>query len=100
MIRVARRKLDEFGRVVMPVDLTEEFEFGKEDKLNLQVVEDAVFLRKMSEYQDGYNDIQLDELGRIRIPKELLDEMGCERNCVIGIYVVDKFTIGFKLEKQ
>ena len=99
MTRVMKRKLDEMGRIIVPVDLREEFKFGTKEKFNLQCIGNEVFLRKMSENQeDGYNDIQLDEMGRIRMPKELLDALGWKPKDVIGIYIVDEFTIGFKAE--
>lgn len=71
------RKSDELGRIVIPIDLRNKFGIEKKSYIEIFVKRNNIILRKI-EHKGDTNGIvrQVDELGRVVIPKEIRDIFG------------------------
>jgi len=64
------RKIDELGRVVLPVELRRTLDLGSREKLDLHVQDQYIYLSK-SVPEKNLLSRKIDELGRFVLPMEL-----------------------------
>ena len=78
------RKLDELGRITLPIELRRSLDLDVKDGLEITVQDDCIILKKAecADIFTGSTDEllefegKLDELGRITLPIELLEFEG------------------------
>lgn len=92
------RKVDELGRVVLPISLRGNLKLYTGAKLQLYIDDDFIILEKYNDTKN--NDIALtriiDGLGRIVLPKELRDTLNIPYKTSLEIYL---FKNGIALKK-
>ena len=100
MVRSDVRTIDELGRIILPIVFRKALCVkGKGDKVNLQTVGSMVMLHAMPARPDeGYQGIEIDELGRVLIPKELLEKMDWKKLDKIAIYNVSDDILALELD--
>ena len=94
------RTVDGLGRIILPTAFKMALGLEKGDKVNLRIVGNLVVLHKMTAHpEEEYQGIEVDELGRVLIPKELLEKMGWKIGDKIGVQPFGDDMLAFRLEK-
>ena len=86
-----KRKIDELGRIVLPIDLRNYYGIKSGDKVVLLPVREGIQLAKaeyfiMNQISEDMA-VNVDELGRIVIPKEMRKKMDIANSDPVEIYV-------------
>lgn len=68
------RKVDEFGRVVLPQEFRSKLGINKKEKLEMYKKQDTIFIGK-AEIENSTVSRKIDDLARIVMPKEWRDEL-------------------------
>lgn len=91
------RKVDELGRIVLPVSLRKNLKLYTGAKLQLYINSDFIILEKYNDTKDNNIAITrpLDGLGRIVLPKNLRDTLNIQYKTSLEIHLF-KNGIGLK----
>jgi AbrB family looped-hinge helix DNA binding protein len=87
MTFVIKRKIDELGRLVLPIDHRNHYGITAGDPLLITETEDGILVRKAPEYTDEVKIV--DELGRIVIPKRIRATYNLEAKSALEIHSAD-----------
>lgn len=79
------RKLDELGRVVVPIEMRKELNISEGQKLNVFIRGKNIVLRINTEQEDGML-ATIDELGRILIFNKIREKANIEVGQEVNIY--------------
>ena len=99
MERLNTRKIDEHGRMVLPIELRkkEKWDFG--EKLTFTQIKNVGILHSSDEsYEPKWVDVRIDELGRINIPPEIRRELEWMFNSEVDLFADGEFV--FLRKKQ
>jgi|GEM_PF-2259987 looped-hinge helix DNA binding domain, AbrB family len=82
------RKLDELGRITIPMEIRKTLNINVGDKMGMYINESVMHLVKAS---NGFTGIarNLDELGRWTIPMECRRTLGFQERQKLDIYVIE-----------
>ena len=101
MERYKSRGVDELGRIVLPSDLRTELNLDTEDKVSLTAVSTIVILQKAECNEDaGCYLCDVSELGMIKMPAELRQQMGWNEKDRLALYHTDNLMILKSAEKK
>ena len=87
MTFVIKRKIDELGRLVLPIDHRNHYGISSGDPLFVIETEDGILVRKATEYTDDVKIV--DELGRIVIPKGIRKAFNLEAKSTLEIHATE-----------
>jgi AbrB family looped-hinge helix DNA binding protein len=87
MTFVIKRKIDELGRLVLPIDHRNHYGITAGDPLLITETEDGILVRKAPEYTDEVKIV--DELGRVVIPKRIRATYNLEAKSALEIHSAD-----------
>jgi len=82
------KTIDEFGKMVLHLELRTKLRLSAGTEVTLFPVRNIVVLQKANE-QAKFTTM-VDELGRVTMPKELMEQMGWKQKNKISIYYVDE----------
>lgn len=89
------RKIDELGRVVLPIEIRNQFGYVEKDPIEIFMKNDKIILKKpiLNSKEESVGIIRkLDELGRITIPKEIRNRLDLREKDEVEI-LIDKDSI-------
>lgn len=87
MTFVIKRKIDELGRLVLPIDHRNHYGITAGDPLLITETRDGILVRKAVEYTDEVKIV--DELGRVVIPKRIRESFNLEAKSVLAILATE-----------
>src|SRR5699024_10019495 len=89
------RKVDDLGRVVIPIELRRSLKINEKDPIEIYVDDDKIILKKYVANKSGdiTGEIQVDEISRIAIPNEIRRSLKINEKHPIEIYVDDDKSI-------
>lgn len=88
MTFVIKRKIDELGRLVLPIDHRNHYEIATGDPLLVTDTGEGILVRKAPEYTDEVKIV--DELGRVVIPKRIRENFNLEAKSVLNILATEE----------
>ena len=100
MEKYSSKKIDEFRRLILPIELRARMGLGNKKEetekfyITLQKAGHIIVMQPAKE--DTPNALKIDELGRIKFPIELMEEMGWGIRKAVEIYYVDEKMAIFK----
>ncbi len=80
------RKIDELGRLTIPMELRKAIEAGKRQSLGMYMENGILFLFKVDSDFKGFTR-DLDELGRWTLPSEIRNMLSCEPRQKMDMYI-------------
>ncbi|MDF2908774.1 MAG: AbrB family transcriptional regulator [Herbinix sp.] len=83
------RKIDELGRIVIPIEYRKSFSIKEKDPIGLYIVDGVIHLVKADGRFRGIAR-ELDDLGRLCLPIEARRSLGFEDHQAVDIYVEDE----------
>ena len=97
------RRIDELGRVVIPAELRNTLKWEDKDSLEMYLEKDCVCIRKPN-FEGRIDSVEiirnLDELGRIVIPKELRDKLDITFKNTVEVFVRKDVVMIKKIESS
>lgn len=87
MTFVIKRKIDELGRLVLPIDHRNHYGIASGDAVMITHTADGIFLSKTTDYTDEVKIV--DDLGRVVIPKRIRAELNLKAKSVLEIHATD-----------
>lgn len=87
MTFVIKRKIDELGRLVLPIDHRNHYGITAGDPLLITETEDGILVRKTTDYTDEVK--MVDELGRVIIPKRIRENFNLEAKSILAILATE-----------
>jgi len=87
MTFVIKRKIDELGRLVLPIDHRNHYGITAGDPLLITETGDGILIRKATDYTDEVKIV--DELGRVVIPKRIRESFNLEAKSVLAILATE-----------
>ena len=87
MTFVIKRKIDELGRLVLPIDHRNHYGITAGDPLLITETGNGILVRKAPEYTDEVKIV--DELGRVVIPKRIREDFNLEAKSVLAILATE-----------
>ena len=88
MTFVIKRKIDELGRLVLPIDHRNHYEIAAGDPLLVTDTGDGILVRKAPVYTDEVKIV--DELGRVVIPKRIRENFNLVAKSVLNILATEE----------
>lgn len=92
------RKIDELGRIVLPIELRRKFGIDDKDKIDIYTENNKIILKKADDSDSAGITRRIDELGRIVLPIELRKNFNIDFKDTIDIYIEDNKIILKKYE--
>ncbi len=80
---VTKRKIDELGRIVLPIELRRYFNLSKDDIVDIRATEYDIIISKATEGSSSKKTV--DVLGRIYIPHEMREKFDMKPKSLIAI---------------
>ncbi len=80
---VTKRKIDELGRIVLPIEFRRFFNLSAGDSVEMKATKYDIIISKATAEQENVKTI--DELGRIHIPSELRKKFNFEAKALIAM---------------
>ncbi len=96
---VYTRRLDELGRIVIPIDYRNELGFVEGADISIRAINDCIIL-KLAKENESVATRKLDELGRIVIQKEFRMEYSWNEKDILQIYLHKDMIILKKYENK
>ena len=94
MERYSSRTIDELGRIVLHSELRKKLNMTPNDKFCLKLIDTLLVLQKSgSAIEEDCPTYQIDELGRITLPKELRTKLHWETSDKLAVYHTDNLLI-------
>ena len=94
MERYSSRTIDELGRIVLHSELRKKLNVATNDNFCLQLVDTLLVLQKLETKSEGdCPTCQIDELGRITLPKEFRTKLHWETSNKLAVYHTDNLLI-------
>ena len=94
MERYSSRTIDELGGIVLHSELRTKLGIATNDKFCLQLVDTLLVLQKSgSTAEEDYPACQIDELGRITLPKEFRTKLHWDTSDKLAVYHTDNLLI-------
>jgi len=94
MERYSSRVIDEKGRLVLHSTLRKKLGIETGDKISLVVVDTIMILQKVNNSTVSENSVcEVDQLGRLSLPKELKQSFGWEIEDEVALYHTDNLII-------
>jgi len=94
MERFSSRGIDELGKIVLHFDIRQRLGLESGDKVSLTPIDNLIILRKAA---DGSESdcfaSQMDDLGRIELPRELRQKFDWKEKDRVAVYNTDKIVI-------
>lgn len=87
MTFVIKRKIDELGRLVLPIDHRNHYGITAGDPLLITETGDGILVSKATDYTDEAKIV--DELGRVVIPKRIRESFNLEAKSVLAILATE-----------
>lgn len=82
------RKIDELGRIVIPMELRRSLTIVKGDAIEISAYKELIILEKSADKTDSSSIVRnLDELGRIVVPVELRRKLDISEGDAVEIFV-------------
>lgn len=92
------RKIDELGRIVLPIELRRKFNIEYKDTIDIYTEDNKIILKKDDSSPSAGIIRKIDELGRVVLPVELRKKFGIEIKDSIDIYIEEDRIILKKYE--
>ena len=94
MERYSSRTIDELGRLVLHTELRKLLNLETGDTVTMLVVENIIILRRVNEgLEQGLATSKVDELGRVVIPVEIRNVLGCQAKDKLAVYLTGNIII-------
>ena len=88
MTFVIKRKIDELGRLVLPIDHRNHYNISSGDAVSITIVNKGFLVKKVTEITDDCKFV--DALGRIVIPKHVRETFKLETNSSVEIHAIEE----------
>ena len=94
MERYSSRTIDELGRIILHSELRKKLDMATNDKFCLQHIDTLLVLQKLEiQSEEACPTCQIDELGRITLPKEFRTKLHWEASDKLAVYHTDNLLI-------